>query len=56
MEHTDAYEIDIGYNTASSAIVTQFNIENNENYSIFYDYQKSLNSKLYTRRINEDGL
>ena len=56
VEHTDAYEINIGYNTASSAIVTQFNIENNENYSIFYDYQKSLNSKLYTRRINEDGL
>lgn len=54
VEHSDAYEIDIGYNTAN--IVTQFSIQNNENYSIFYDYQKSLQSKIYTRRINEDGI
>lgn len=52
-EHSDAYVIDVGYNTAN--IVTNFSVEKNENYSIFYDYQKSLNSKLYTRRINEDG-
>ena len=54
VEHSDAYVIDIGYNTSN--IVTSFNIENNNNYSIFYDYQNSLNSKIYTRRINEDGL
>jgi hypothetical protein len=53
-EHSDAYEIDIGYNTAN--IVTNFSVQNNENYSLFYDYQQSLNSKIYTRRINEEGI
>jgi hypothetical protein len=53
-ERSDAYVIDIGYNTAN--IVTNFSIQDNENYSMFYDYQQSLHSKIYTRRINEDGV
>lgn len=48
-----AYEIDIGYPTAN--IVTSFNIDNNENYSILYDWQESLNNEKYVRRINNDG-
>lgn len=53
MEHTDAYTIDVGYNT--STIVTNFSIENSENYSILYDYQQNLNPQQYIRRINADG-
>lgn len=51
---TDAYTIDVGYNT--STIVTSFSIENNENYSLYYDYQKDLsNNNQYVRRINNEG-
>lgn len=53
MEQTDAYNIDIGFNT--STIVTQFSIENNENYSLLYDYQNELHPKKYVRRLNSDG-
>ena len=53
VEKSDAYTIDIGYNT--STIVTSFNIENNENYSLFYNYQKQMYPEIYTRRLNEDG-
>lgn len=53
VEQSDAYTIDIGYNT--STIVTSFSIENNENYSIFYDYQKQMYPEIYSRRLNEDG-
>lgn len=53
VEKSDAYTIDIGYNT--STIVSSFNIENNENYSLFYDYQKQMYPEIYTRRLNEDG-
>lgn len=51
---SDAYSIDIGYPTAN--IVTSFQIENNENYSIFYDWQGKLNDAEYTYRINDDGV
>lgn len=52
---TDAYTIDIGYNT--STIVTSFSLENQENYSLYYDYQQKLsNNNKYTRRINNQGL
>ena len=52
-EQSDAYEVDIGYNT--STIVTDFKITNNENYSLYYDYQGKLNPEEYIRRINKDG-
>lgn len=52
-EQSDAYEIDIGYNTAN--IVTNFQIKNNENYSLYYDYQGKINSAEYVRRLNKDG-
>jgi len=52
-EHADAYEVDIGYNT--STIVRQLQIQNNENYALYYDYQEQLNQKQYIRRIRADG-
>jgi hypothetical protein len=53
MDHGEAYEIDIGINT--STIVRTFNIEKNENYSIYYEYQKSAHPETHVRRINDDG-
>ena len=53
MEHGDAYEIDVGINTAT--IVREFQIEHNENYSIYYEYQNLAHPENYVRRINSDG-
>ena len=52
-ERAEAYEIDIGYNT--STIVTNFSIEQNENYSLYYDYQKKLYPEEYVRRLDNTG-
>lgn len=54
MEHGDAYEIDIGFNT--STIVRDFKIEKNENFSIYYDYQNLAHPENYRRKLNADGL
>ena len=54
MDRDDAYEIDIGINT--STIVRSFEIENNENYSLYYDYQEKAHPEDYVRRLNNDGL
>ena len=52
-EQTDAYEVDIGYNT--STIVTAFSITNDENYAIFYEYANKLFPEEYVRRLNNTG-
>ena len=52
-EHSEAYEIDIGYPTQN--IVTSFQISNNENYSIYYDWQSSLTDNDYVMRLNDEG-
>ena len=52
-EHSDAYEVDIGYNT--STIVRNFTIEQNENFSLYYDYQGEIHSEEYARRLNKQG-
>ena len=52
--YADAYEVDIGYN--NSTIVTQFNLENNANYSLLYDYQGKLDPGSYVRRLGSNGL
>ena len=52
-EHSDAYEVDIGYNT--STIVRSFSIEQNENFSLYYDYQNEIHSEEYVRRLNKQG-
>jgi len=48
-----AYGIDIGY--PSQNIVTSFNIEDNEGYTIFYDFFEDLNTDQYVERINDRG-
>lgn len=53
IQQADAYEVDIGYNTAN--IVSQFNIEKNENYSMFYEYNEKLHPEEYTQRLNRNG-
>ena len=53
MDQNDAYEIDIGINT--STIVRSFTIEQNENYSIYYEYQNLAHPENYVRRLNADG-
>ena len=53
IEQADAYEVDIGFNTAN--IVLSFNIENNENYSLFYNYNSELHPEQYVRRLNNKG-
>lgn len=52
-EQSDAYEVDIGITT--STIVSSFSIENNENYSIYFNYAKELYPEEYTRRLNNNG-
>lgn len=54
MDHGEAYEIDVGINTAT--IVREFSIEYNENYSIYYEYQNLAHPESYVRRINADGI
>jgi hypothetical protein len=54
MDRDDAYEIDIGINT--STIVREFRIDQNENYSLYYDYQNLAHPENYARRIGADGL
>lgn len=53
MDHGEAYEIDIGINT--STIVRSFEIEQYENYSIYYEYQNLAHPENYVRRLNKDG-
>ena len=50
---SEAYEIDIGYE--SKDIVKEFNIDNDESYSIFYNYCSELEDTQYVRRINSRG-
>lgn len=53
LEHADAYEIDIGYNT--STIVSSFSISQNENFSIYFDYNAELQPEEFNRRLNDKG-
>lgn len=53
IEQADAYEIDIGYNT--STIVSNFQIDNRENFSLFFDYNSELAPEQYSRRLNNKG-
>lgn len=50
----DTYEIDIGY--PSNNVVTSFTIDNNESYSLLYDYSKRLNTNEYVSRIDDMGI
>jgi hypothetical protein len=50
---TTAWEIDVGY--PGKNFVTNFEIDNDESWSILYDYQDSIAQSSYTYRIDNDG-
>ena len=47
------YTIDVGYPTAN--IITNFSIKNQNNWSIMYEYNKSIKSSDYIKRIDDNG-
>lgn len=47
------YEVDIGYPTAN--IVTNFSLKNSSNWSIYYNYNHSLNNSDYVKKIDDKG-
>ena len=53
IEHPEAYELDIGY--PGSNYVFNFNVEDDETYSIYYDYQTVLHPAQYVSRLNANG-
>lgn len=53
IEHPEAFELDIGY--PGSNYVFGFNVENDESYAIYYNYQNALHKEQYVSRINADG-
>lgn len=53
IEHPEAFELDIGY--PGSNYVFNFNVENDESFAIYYDYQNKLHPNQYVSRLNADG-
>ena len=54
IESGDIYEINVGYSDEN--LVTSFNINDNDTYSILYDYSGSAESQSnYVYRINDEG-
>ena len=51
----DCYSLDIGFDYQTNNAVTQFNIDNNEAYSIYYNYSKKLTTDEYVQRIDDNG-
>ena len=49
----ETYEVDIGY--PSENIILSFQMENNQNYSIFHEFSEDLTQEHYAQRINDDG-
>lgn len=51
--YSTAYSIDVGY--PSQNVVTAFNVDNDESYSLFYNYTNQLSDSKYVQRINDKG-
>lgn len=49
----ETFEVDIGY--PGSNLVTSFSINNNEAWSILYNYSNTINQSSYTYRLNDAG-
>ena len=47
------YTIDIGYPSAN--VVKNFSVKNNQNWSLYYDYNRELDNSYYLKRIDSDG-
>ncbi len=52
-KQNDAYALDIGFNSA--ALILDFQVQQNENYSLYYEYNNKINPEEYVRRINDAG-
>ena len=52
---TDAYNLDIGINSANSTAVMSFSIDNQENYAMLFDYNTKLSTETYSKRLNQQG-
>jgi len=52
--YADAFEIDIGFGNTGT-IVTAFSVEDNENYSLLYDFSNKLEVDQYVQRIDNNG-
>lgn len=50
----DTYTIDIGYPSPNNVI--SFTIDNNQQYSILYDYSQKIEQSEYNYRINDNGV
>lgn len=50
----DTYEIDIGY--PSMDAIMSFSLDDDQTYSILYNYSKKMNQSDYVYRINNDGV
>lgn len=53
VKESEAYTLDIGY--PGQTLVTDFRVENDETYSIYYDYQQQLHPEEYVQRLNNRG-
>lgn len=53
LNSSDIYEIDIGY--PGKDIVTAFSIDDDQTYSLLYNYSKEIKQSDYIYRINNDG-
>lgn len=49
----ETYSVDIGYPSAD--IVTSFQIDDNENWSLYYNYSNKIDTEQYNYRINNQG-
>lgn len=49
----ETYEIDIGYPTQN--VVLSFQVDDNQNYSIFHEYAQQITQDTYIQRINDNG-
>lgn len=53
IQHPEAYMLNIGYPQAN--YVYNFSVDNDESYSIYYDYQTKIHPQDYVTRINQNG-
>lgn len=53
LDKPEAYEIDIGY--PSQNVVTNFEVQDDETYALYYEFQSRLSDSEYVQRINDRG-
>ena len=53
LNNTNVYEVDVGY--PGDTMVTSFKINNDNSWSLLYNYSESINAKDYTYNVDADG-